>query len=706
MTQRYAVHGQVAVITMSHPPVNALSYPLRVEAMKALREAQADPAIQAIVLTGAGKAFCGGADINEFDTPEATAEPTAWTLIAALEQSDKPVVAAIHSVCMGGGFEVALGCHYRVAAVGTKFAFPEVKLGLLPGAGGTQRLPRALDVETALNLIVTGEAVPAELLHSIPGQKLIDRLATSADELLKQALDLANEAAKTVADGAEPPKLRDLKARHPNKEGYFHFVKTTVSAAYPQFEAPKLCVACVEAAVNKGFDEGMAVERQHFYSLAATPQFRALKHLFLADKATGKLDLKDASGARPVPRDIKSVGVVGAGLMGTGIAINFLNAGIPVTILEVSQEALDKGLASIRKVYAGQVAKGKLSEEKLNARLGLLQPTLSYSDFKNCDLLIEAVFEEMSIKEKVFKQLDEVAKPGAILASNTSMLDLNKIAQFTKRPQDVVGLHFFSPAHVMKLLEVIRGDKTAPDVLATALAIAPKIRKTAVISGVCDGFIGNRMIEELLRQGGYLMDEGASPQQIDKAMEAFGMMMGPYKVADMAGNDISWFIRQRRALERPELRYSKIGERLYKLGRHGVKSGGGWYDYVPGRRDPIPSEVMKAEIDAHRAEIGITPRKISDKEIVDRLVLALVNEGARILEEGIATRASDIDMVYILGYGFPAWRGGPMHYANEVGINEVVATMQRFARNPHADPQFWQPAALLQDLAATYKRFG
>ena len=696
----YANHGGVAVITLKNPPVNALSYGMRIKTMRALQAAQADPTIAAIVLMGSGNAFCGGADIHEFDSPDALKEPTAWTLISAIELSSKPVVAAIHSVCMGGGFELALGCHYRMATVGTKFAFPEVRLGLLPGAGGTQRLPRAIDVETAVNLIVTGETVLAEMLNALPGQKLLDALSSSQAELLSDAVQFAqNIAAKPAL-----PKLRERSTHHPQRDGYFGFVRTTVGAAHATSEAAKLCVACVEAATSLPFDDGIALERKHFMSLVASPEFRALKHVFLADRAAGKLETSGVSKVQP--RSVETVGIVGAGLMGGGIAISLLNAGIPVTILEVSQEALDRGVSKIRKTYESQVQKKKLTPEKLESRMALLSPTLHYEDFAGADLIIEAVFEELSIKESVFKELDRVARPGAILASNTSMLDLNKIAAFTSRPEDVVGLHFFSPAHIMKLLEVVRGDATAADVLATALALAPKIRKTAIVSGVCDGFIGNRMIEELLRQAGYLIDEGASPLQIDRAMESFGMAMGPFKVADMAGNDISWFIRQRRAKERPELRYSKIGERLYKLGRHGVKSGGGWYDYIPGRRDPVVSLVMKAEIDAHRQEIGITPRKVSDKEIVQRLVFALVNEGARILEEGIAQRASDIDMVYILGYGFPAWRGGPMHYANEIGLNEVASIMADFQRNPHADPNFWKPASLLQQLASEFKRFG
>lgn len=706
MTDTYAKNDNVAIITLRNPPVNALSYPMRVEVMAALRKAQADTSIDAIVLVGDGKAFCGGADINEFDKPEAGAEPTAWTLISALEQSDKPVVAAIHAVCMGGGFEVALGCHYRVAATGTQFAFPEVRLGLLPGAGGTQRLPRALDVESALNMIVSGKSIPAELLNALPGQKLLDKLSASNETLLQDAIAVAKEAAIQVKEQGEPPKLRNQPARHPQREAFFGFFRTSVSAAFPKSEAAQLCITCVEAATTKSFDEGMIEERKHFMSLLASPDFRGLKHVFLAEKAAGKLTLSGTGEAKPTLRKIEQIAVIGAGLMGGGIAMNFLNAGIPVTILELTQDALDKGVAKIRSTYESQVAKRKLTPEKLSARMALLKPSLSYADISQADLIIEAVIEDMGVKEKVFKQIDEVAKSGAILASNTSTLDLNKIAAFTKRPADVVGLHFFSPAHVMTLLEVVRGEQTSDAVMATVMALAPKIRKTAVVSGVCDGFIGNRMINALIRQTGHLIDEGASPQQIDQAMEKFGMHMGPFRVGDMAGNDVGWLIKQRHAVERPDLRYSKISDRLYKLGRHGMKAGAGWYDYVPGRRDPIVSEVMAAEIEAHRAEINVTPRKISSKEIVERLVYALVNEGARILEEGIATRASDIDIIYILGYGFPAWRGGPMHYANEVGLNEVLATIKRFQANPLAEPEFWKPAASLQALADGFKKFG
>ena len=475
-----------------------------------------------------------------------------------------------------------------------------------------------------------------------------------------------------------------------------------MGAVAKNLPAPLKCVEAVEAATKMKFNDGLAKERELFINLMWTPESRALRHLFFAERAASKIN--DVPADTP-KRDIKAVGVIGAGTMGGGIAMNFLNAGIPVTILETKQEALDRGLATIRKNYEAQVKKGKLAQDKYEARMALLKPTLSYDDLKDVDLVIEAVFEDMGVKEQVFKKLDEVLKPGAILASNTSTLDLNQIAAFTKRPQDVVGLHFFSPANVMKLLEVVRGEKTAHDVLATVMALAKKIRKVAVVAGVTDGFIGNRMIEQYGRQAGFLLDEGATPQQVDKAIEKFGFAMGPFRMGDLAGNDIGWAIRKRRAVEKPDMRYSKTADLLCEKGRFGQKTGAGWYDYEPGKREPIVNQEVLDMIEQHRKDIGITPRKISDEEIVQRLVLSLVNEGARIVEEGFAQRASDIDIVYLYGYGFPFWRGGPMNYANELGLFNVVETMKRFAQNPHDDAQFWQPAALLAQLAKEGKQF-
>ena len=703
MTAEYKVHASVAVITLNNPPVNGLGLSTRRAILEGLNQANADAAVQAIVITGAGKAFSGGADIKEFGKEAALQEPNLHTVIAQVEQSAKPVVAAIHSVCMGGGLELALGCHYRIAAPGTTVALPEVKLGLLPGAGGTQRLPRAIGVEPALNMIVSGEAVKSELLAQIPGQKLFDKLSASAESLAQEALTLAQTVGERHADGNEAlPLVRDLKCKHPKGDAYFGFVRNMVKGMSKNYPAPLKCVDAVEAATKRKFQDGLAYERELFINLMWTPESRALRHLFMAERATTKI--ADIPADTPT-RAIHKVGVIGAGTMGGGISMNFLNAGIPVTILETKQEALDRGVATIRKNYEAQVKKGKLTEDKYAQRMALLSTTLAYDDLKDCDLIIEAVFEELGVKETVFKQLDAVAKPGAILASNTSTLDVDKIAAFTQRPQDVVGMHFFSPANVMKLLEVVRGKATAKDVMATVMQIAKKIKKTAVVSGVCDGFIGNRMIEQYSRQAGFLLDEGASPEQVDKAVEKFGFAMGPFRMGDLAGNDIGWAIRKRRAIEKPGMKYSASADRLCELGRFGQKTGKGWYDYAPGKRDAIPSQEVLDMIDAHRKAMGITPRQISDEEIVQRLVFSLVNEGAQILEDGIASKSGDIDMVYLTGYGFPIYRGGPMHYASELGLINVVQAMNRFAQNPHDDAQFWKPAPLLARLAAEGKSF-
>ncbi|MDE2397109.1 MAG: enoyl-CoA hydratase/isomerase family protein [Burkholderiales bacterium] len=696
MGASYQLRGDVAVITLDNPPVNGLGFDTRREFSAGVDRALADPAVVALVVTGAGKAFSGGADIKEFGSPKALAEPNLLSLIRQLDDSTKPVVAAVHSVCMGGGLELSLGCHYRVAAPGTNVALPEVKLGLIPGAGGTQRLPRVLGVETALNMIVKGDPVKSEQLAQVPGQKLFDRIIEG--DLLEGAVAFA----RSVAAQRPLPRVRDLKATHPNPDAYFEFARNTVKAMAKNFPAPAKCVDAVEASVKRRFDDGMVYERETFLALMLTPECKALRHAFFAERAASKIP--DVPEDTPV-RKIAKLGVIGAGTMGGGITMNFLNAGIPVTMLEMKQEALDRGVATIRKNYEAQVKKGKLKQEKYEERMALLSTTLDYNGIADADMVIEAVFEEMGVKEKVFRTLDEVMKPGAILASNTSTLDLDKIASFTKRPQDVIGTHFFSPANVMKLLEVVRGAKTAKDVLATVMALGKKIKKTAVVSGVCDGFIGNRMIEQYSRQAGFLLDEGCTPQQVDKAIEKFGFAMGPFRMGDLAGNDIGWAIRKRRKSERADMRYSETADRLCELGRFGQKTGAGWYDYAAGKRDAIPSALVVEMIEKHREALGIAPRKISDEEIVGRLVYSLVNEGARILEDGIASKASDIDMVYLTGYGFPLWRGGPMCYADTQGLFNVVQAMKRFAANPHDDAAFWQPAPLLAKLAAESKTF-
>ena len=698
MSADYKVHGDVAVISLNNPPVNGLGLSTRQAIADGVAKALADAAVKAIVVTGEGTAFSGGADIREFGSPKAVQEPNLLSVISVIENSTKPVVAAIHSVAMGGGLELALGCHYRIAAPGASIALPEVKIGLIPGAGGTQRLPRVLGVEAALNMIVSGEAIKSEMLAMLPGQKLFDQMAASPASLMDEALAFA----RSMADVRPLPRVRDLPCKHPQGDAYFQFTRNMVKGMAKNYPAPPKCVDAVQAATKKKFDDGMAFEREIFINLMWTPECRALRHLFTSQRAASKIP--DVPSDTPT-RDIKQVAVIGAGTMGGGITMNFLNAGIPVKMLETKQEALDRGIATIKKNYEAQVKKGKLKEDKYAQRMALLTTTLSYDEIKDADMVIEAVFEEMGVKEAVFKQLDAVMKPGAILASNTSTLDVNQIANFTKRPQDVVGMHFFSPANVMKLLEVVRGAATGKDVLATVMAVAKKIKKTAVVSGVCDGFIGNRMIEQYGRQGGFLLEEGCTPSQVDKAIEKFGFAMGPFRMGDLAGNDIGWAIRKRRYQEKPNMKYSKTADLLCEMGRYGQKTGAGWYDYQAGKRDAIPNKEVEAMIVKHRADMGITARKISDEEIVQRLVFSLVNEAAHILEEGIASKASDIDMVYITGYGFPIYRGGPMLYADQIGLFNVVQAMNRFATNPLDDAEFWKPAPLLAKLAAEGKTF-
>ncbi len=689
----YQVHGNVAVITLNNPPVNGLSHALRTSLADGITRANDAAGVQAVVLIGAGKAFSGGADITEFNKPAAFAEPTLHTVINFVETSDKPVIAAIHAVAMGGGLELALACHFRIAASGAKIALPEVKLGLLPGAGGTQRLPRVIGVEAALNMIVSGTDVPSEQLAKTA---LFDEMVEG--DLLEGALAFA---AKVLAERRPLKLVRDMLIDYPGHQAFMQFARNMVKPVAGPFPAPLKCVDAVAAAITaKNFDEGLKVEREAFLHLIQTPESKALRHFFFGERAASKIS--DVPADTP-PRKIERVGVIGAGTMGGGISMNFLNAGIPVTMLEMKQEALDKGVATIRKNYESSLKKGKLTQEKLDGRMALLKPTLSYDDLKNADLIVEAVFEEIGIKEQVFKKLDEIAKPGAILASNTSTLDVNKIANFTKRPQDVVGLHFFSPANVMKLLEVVRGAATAKDVLATVMQIAKKIKKTAVVSGVCDGFIGNRMIEQYGRQAGFLLEEGCLPEQVDQAAEKFGFAMGPFRMGDLAGNDIGWAIRKRRYQERPDMKYSRTGDLLCEMGRFGQKTGAGWYDYKLGDRTAYPNQQVNDMVLQCSRELGLERRKISDREIVERLVYALVNEAAYILEEGIAQRASDIDMVYLTGYGFPFHRGGPMLYADTVGLPNVVNAMRKLARGRHGE--FWKPAPLLAKLAAEGKTF-
>jgi 3-hydroxyacyl-CoA dehydrogenase len=690
----YEVRGAVAVIVLDNPPVNGLGHGVRRGVVEGVKRAEADAAVKAIVVTGGNGLFSGGADIREFGTPEMLAEPNLRTVIDFLDTSTKPVIAAISGTCMGGGLELALACHFRVARADAQVAFPEVKLGLVPGAGGTQRLPRAVGLEPALNLIVSGETVPAGLFM---GTALVD--APSEGDLLEDALAFAG---KVIDDRAPLQRVRDREVKHPKPEAFFLWARTVVGQMAKNFPAPLKCIDAVEAAATKAFDEGMKVERDAFAQLMMGDESRALRHIFFAERAAAKIaDVPEDTA----PRRIEKVGVVGAGTMGRGIAVNFLNAGIPVVILETQPDALDRGVKAIGEIYQQRIAKGKLTPDKAEQRMGLLKPTLAYDDLAGADLVIEAVFEDMGVKEAVFRKLDAVCKPGAILASNTSTLEIDRIAGFTGRPQDVLGLHFFSPANVMRLLEVVRGARTGKDVLATAMKVARKIRKTAVLARVCDGFIGNRMLTGYGREALTMLTEGASPKQIDDAIEKFGFAMGPFKMFDLAGGDIGWAIRKRKYAENPGMPRALIADRLCEMGRFGQKTRGGYYRYEAGKREALPDPAVDRVIDECRREQRVTPRAVPEDEIVRRCVFALVNEGAHILEEGVAQRASDIDLVYLMGYGFPIHRGGPMIYADMVGLMSVVRLMEGIARNPYVDAAAWRPAPLLARLAAEGKTF-
>jgi 3-hydroxyacyl-CoA dehydrogenase len=687
--------GEVAVLQIDNPPVNGLNLAMRRGLAAGLQRARNDPKVRVVVITGTDRTFSGGADIREFNTPAALAEPNLLQLIDAVESSSKPVIAAINGVCMGGGLELSLACHYRVATPSATMGLPEVKLGLLPGAGGTQRLPRAVGAALALQMIVSGEPIDAEAALKAG---LIDRVVPA--DTFQGVLDFA----QGLIGRRTHPRLRaGLTLLPPGQEADEFFRQARVEAARASRGqiAPMKCVDAIEAAVVRPFEEGIKIERALFLELVASEQSKALRHAFFAERAAAKIDVPDDTPTRP----INIAAVIGFGTMGAGIAMSFANAGIRVKVLESSQQALDKGLEICRRNWQASANKGRLTHAQVDDRLALLQPTLSSADLAGADIVIEAVFEDMAVKQKVFGDIDRVARRGAILATNTSTLDVNRIAAATRRPADVIGMHFFSPANVMRLLEVVRGDATAPDVLATVMKLARRIRKVAVVCGVCDGFIGNRMLEHYVRQALFMVEEGASPQQIDKALTDFGMAMGIFAVGDLSGLDIGYAIRQRRYKEKPQMRYPHIADRIVELGRLGQKTGKGWYRYEGGSRTPLVDPEVDALIDAYREEIGVAPRAIADEEVVQRCVFALVNEGARILEERIAQRASDIDVVYLTGYGFPAWRGGPMYYAESVGLRNVVEAMQRFASLPNADAAFWQPAPLLAERAASGRRF-
>jgi 3-hydroxyacyl-CoA dehydrogenase len=690
----YQKQGSIGVITLNNPPVNALSVNkgLLQGVLDHLKEADHDHHVRAVVLIGAGRNFSGGADISEFGTPYDPGKATLGDVLAYMDTVTKPIVAAISGPTMGGGLELALACHYRIALTGAQIALPEVKLGILPGAGGTQRAPRLMGVEHALDLMVTGDPVSSEKAKEFG---LVDEVAGS--DLRAAALSYANRLLK---DGQGVRRASQLSVTVGQPDAFFAQARERIARAWRGYPAPLAIVTCVEAAVSQPFAKGLAVERQQFEKLVKSDESRALRHLFFAERRVSKIP--DVPEDTPI-REIRSAALIGAGTMGGGIAMNFANAGIPVKMLELNQEALDKGLGTVRRNYAATVSKGRLTQEAMDRRMGLFKGVTSYEDIRDADIVIEAVFEDMAVKKQVFEKLDKACKPGAILATNTSTLDVNEIAAVTSRPQDVLGLHFFSPANVMKLLEVVRAGKTSREVLATAMKLSKAIRKVGVVAGVCDGFIGNRMLHEYFREAGFLIEEGALPQQVDKVIEDFGFAMGPFRVGDLAGLDVGWYIRKRQAATRPaHLRYSKVADQICELGRFGQKTGAGWYRYEAGNRNPIPDPIVEDLIVKASKEAGIERRRISDQEILERCLYALVNEAAKILEEGIAMRASDIDIVYIHGYGFPRYRGGPMFYADTVGLDKVLASVRRF----HAvHGEFWKPAALLEKLAAEGRKF-
>jgi len=685
----YSREGRVGLITANNPPVNALGQAVRQGLLDALQAGLADDGAEILVFLGAGRTFHAGADIKEFGKPPL--DPALGAVINEIETASKPTVAAIHGTALGGGLEVALGCRYRVAVPSAKVGLPEVKLGILPGAGGTQRLPRIAGVPAALDMITSGRPVPAKEALELG---ILDAVV-EGDDIKAIGIGFAEQV---LADGAGAKPVRDrdekLAEARADRSVFDDFRKKLEKSARGQF-SPFRCVDAVEAALDApDIVEGMKRERELFQQCMDSPQRAGLIHAFFGERAVAKVP---GIGKDVAARPVRKAGVIGAGTMGGGIAMCFANAGIPVTVVETAQEALDKGLGRVQSNYDVSAKRGRFTAAQVEERMGRISGSLDMADLGDADLIIEAVFESMDVKKAVFAKLDAIAKPGAVLASNTSYLDVDEIAASTSRPADVLGMHFFSPANVMRLLEVVRGEKTADDVLRTALDIGRKLGKVAVVSGVCDGFIGNRMLKVYKTQMDYLLEDGALPWEIDAAMTGFGFAMGPYAVGDLAGLDIGYMTRRREDATRdPNDRYVAIADKLYELGRLGQKTGAGWYRYEEGDRRGKPDpEVEKIILDAS-AEKGITRRDFGAEEIRTRALSALVNEGARILEEGIALRSVDIDMVWLFGYGFPSYEGGPMFWADRKGLANVVADIERFAED---DPKSWSVAPLLKRLA-------
>ncbi|MEA1079973.1 3-hydroxyacyl-CoA dehydrogenase NAD-binding domain-containing protein [Marinobacter qingdaonensis] len=689
----YNRDGSVGVITVNYPPVNALGHAVRSGLLAALNQGLADAEAKVLLLVCEGRTFIAGADIREFGKP--IQEPVLPEVMNQFENSSKPVIAAIHGTALGGGLETALGCHYRVALGSAKVGLPEVKLGLLPGAGGTQRLPRLTGARKALEMITTGDFVAAPQALELG---IVDAVE-AGDDIREVGLAYARKA---VEEGWPVRRVRDLTDKVEADKGseVFDEFRAALEKKARGLFSPFKCVDAVEAAFTLPFDEGLQRERALFSECMASPQRAGLIHAFFAEREVSKV--KGLAKDTPV-RDVNSVGIIGAGTMGGGIAMNFANVGIPVTLVEVKQEALDKGLGVIRKNYENSAKKGRISQQQVEERMALITGSLTYDDFKDADMVIEAVFENMAIKKEIFAKLDAVCKPGAILASNTSTLDIDEIASATARPQDVVGMHFFSPANVMKLLENVRGSQTSDEVKATVMAVAKKIKKVGVLVGNCYGFVGNRMLHKRGAEAMALVNEGATPQQVDKVLTDLGYPMGQFAMSDLAGIDVGYRIRQERRNSGEDVPLSWL-DKLAEQDRLGQKTMAGVYRYEEGSRKPIPDPAVDAIIEEFRKEQGITPRQITDQEILERCMFVMINEGAKILEEGIADRSLDIDIVWIYGYGFPAYRGGPMFWADQIGLDTILNAVEKYYDELGGDQ--WQPSALLKKLVADGRSFG
>ena len=684
----FTKRGAIGVITVNSPPVNALSAAVRDGLDAALKAGQADPDVKAMVLMGGGRTFIAGADITEFGKPP-RGKPL-HDVLHDIENSSKLIIAAIHGTALGGGLEVTLCCHYRYAVPAALVGLPEVKLGLLPGAGGTQRLPRLVGVPKALDLVTSGDFVPARPALELG---IIDEMG---GELLEGAVAYAE---KLVADGAPLRKIRDMPCQA--EDGVFEAYRKANARKFRGFLAPWKNIDCIEAAATLDFDAGMARERELFNDCMISPESAAQRHVFFAEREVAKIP--DVPKGTPM-KEVKKVAMIGAGTMGGGIAMNFANVGIPVLMVEMADEALARGMAIIKRNYQNTVNKGRLSQEKMDQRMALFSTTTDYADIGDADLVIEAVFENMELKKEIFAKLDVHAKPGAVLASNTSTLSIDEIASATKRSESVIGMHFFSPANVMRLLEVVRGEKSSPETIATAMGIGRKVGKISVLVGNCFGFVGNRMLHGYTGEGTFLLESGALPQQVDGAIYNFGLAMGPFAMGDMAGLDVGWLVRKAKAADRPtnEEYGGTIPDRICELGRFGQKTAGGYYDYKEGDRTPIPNPEVQVIIEQVSKDKNITRTDFDDDEIIKRALYPLINIGAQILDEGMAMRPSDIDIIYINGYGFPAHKGGPMHWADAIGLDKVLADMKRF----HAElGERWRPAPLLEKLVADGKSF-